>query len=71
MSRPSALSINKYQSKAYDRIILLIKKGDKNLIKAKADEQGISMNKLIFDAVDRCYPGMLSPLDDTSKKKKA
>ena len=42
---------NKYISKAYDRINLLVPKGDKDEIKAAADAAGQSVNAYILDAV--------------------
>ena len=42
---------NKYISKAYDRINLLVPKGDKDEIKAAADAAGQSINAYILDAV--------------------
>ena len=42
---------NKYISKAYDRINLLVPKGDKDEIKAAADAAGQSANAYILDAV--------------------
>ena len=38
---------NEYISKAYDRINLLVPKGDKERIKARAAEQGESLNGYI------------------------
>ena len=42
---------NDYISKAYDRINLLVPKGDKDEIKAAADAAGQSVNAYILDAV--------------------
>ena len=42
---------NKYISKAYDRINLLVPKGVKDEIKAAADAAGQSVNAYILDAV--------------------
>ena len=38
----------KYQKKTYDRIELKVKKGEKEKIKARATELGISVNKYMI-----------------------
>lgn len=49
-------SINKYKRKAYDRIALEVKKGQKEIIKARAESQGLSLqgyiNKLISEDME-------------------
>ena len=42
---------NKYISKAYDRINLLVPKGDKEQIRAAADAAGQSVNEYIRQAI--------------------
>ena len=42
--RTSAASHNKYNAKAYDRIGLMVPKGQKDTIKAHAESQGESVN---------------------------
>lgn len=48
---------NDYNARAYDRINLIVPKGDKETIKARADELGESINgyinKLIADDLER------------------
>ena len=44
---------NKYISKAYDRVNLLVGKGDKEQIRAAAAAQGESVNEYIREAVRR------------------
>ena len=48
---------NDYNARAYDRINLIVPKGDKETIKARADELGESVNgyinKLIADDLER------------------
>lgn len=48
---------NDYNARAYDRINLIVPKGDKETIKARADELGESIsgyiNKLIADDLTR------------------
>lgn len=41
----------KYNEKAYDRIALTVPKGDKEKIKAFAEEEGVSVNSLINAAI--------------------
>ena len=51
MAKAQTRASNKYQSKAYDRIALLVKKGDRELIKAYAESQGKSLNGYINDLI--------------------
>lgn len=44
--------VNKYISKAYDRINLTVPKGRKDVIKAHADDMGESVNGFIQRAID-------------------
>ena len=44
-------SIKKYQDKAYDRIGLLVPKGQKELIQAFAKAQNKSLNAFIVEAI--------------------
>lgn len=50
--KTSAKSINKYMGKAYDRINLTVRKGDKDKIKAHAESMGESVNGFINRAID-------------------
>lgn len=38
---------NKYQAKAYDRMNLLVKKGERERIKAYAEAKGMSLNAYV------------------------
>ena len=38
---------NKYNAKAYDRLAILVKKGERDIIKAHAEAQGLSLNGYI------------------------
>ena len=42
----------RYNKKAYDRIDLVVKKGQRQLLKAFAASQGKSLNRFILDAVE-------------------
>ena len=43
---------NKYNAKAYDRIALQVKKGNKDIIKRHAESKGMSLNGFINHAID-------------------
>lgn len=43
----------RYNKKAYDRIDVVVPKGKRAVIKAFAAAHGISVNKLINDAIDK------------------
>lgn len=51
MSKTSAATKNKWNAKTYDRISLFVPKGEKEKIKAAAEERGQSVNGLISEAV--------------------
>lgn len=51
MSKPTAEVKNRYNSKAYDRIAVVVKKGEREAIKAFAEEQGKSVNQFITDLI--------------------
>ena len=42
----------RYNKKAYDRIDLIVKKGQRQIIKDFAASQGKSLNRFILDAVE-------------------
>ena len=52
MGRTSSEVKNRWNAKAYDRIELRVKKGHKDIIKAAADEAGLSVNAYIQQAID-------------------
>jgi len=43
----------KYNAKAYDRIEVVVHKGEKAKIKAHADSKGMSLNAYINDLIER------------------
>lgn len=55
--KTSAESINKYMSKAYDRINLVVPKGRKAELQAAAQEQGESLNGFINKAIQHRIDG--------------
>lgn len=42
---------NKYISKAYDRIALVVRKGDKDVIQSHAEQRGESLNGFVNRAI--------------------
>jgi len=70
MARTQTERKNEYNSRKYERITLMVKAGERDRLKAAAAAAGISTNKLIIDSINAQHPGLLSPLDDESKKKK-
>ena len=43
----------RYNKKAYDRINIIVKKGQREIIKNFAASQGKSLNRFILDAVEK------------------
>lgn len=43
----------RYNKKAYDRIDVIVKKGQRQIIKDFAASQGKSLNRFICDAIDK------------------
>lgn len=43
----------RYNKKAYDRINIIVKKGQRQIIKDYAASQGKSLNRFILDAVEK------------------
>lgn len=50
---------NKWISQNYDRINLLIPKGQKEIIKAHAEKCGVSVNQLIWKLIEEKLNGAL------------
>lgn len=51
MTKPATIAKNKYNAKAYDRIALQVKKGEKDKIKDHAQSKGESLNGFINRAI--------------------
>ena len=60
---------NEWNSRNYERVTLMVKAGDRERLKAAAAAENTSVNRLVIDSVNAQHPGLLSPLDDTSKQK--
>ena len=53
MGKPSTESKNKYNAKAYDRIALQVKKGQREIIRKHAEAQGLSLNGYINKLIEQ------------------
>lgn len=51
MGKTSAAAVQRYEAKAYDKVLLRMKKGQRDQIKAAADAAGESVNAYIMAAV--------------------
>lgn len=51
--KTSAAVKNRYNSKTYDRIAVVVAKGRKAIIQAAAEKAGLSLNAYIAKAIDR------------------
>lgn len=51
VGKKSTASKNKYNAKAYDRINLIVKKGERDELKIHAENQGESLNGFINRAI--------------------
>lgn len=51
MTKPATIAKNKYNAKAYDRIALQVKNGEKDKIKDHAQSKGESLNGFINRAI--------------------
>jgi uncharacterized protein (DUF1778 family) len=47
MAKPATIAKNKYNAKAYDRIALQVKKGQRDIIRTYAESKGMSLNGYI------------------------
>lgn len=53
MGKTSSAVKNRYNSKAYDKLGIMIKKGSKDRYKAYAEQQGKSLTSLIVELLER------------------
>ena len=51
MGKTSSAVKNKWNAKNYDRIVLVVPKGEKEIIKSAAEQEGKSVNAYILEAV--------------------
>ena len=50
--KPQTRAKNKYNAKAYDSLRIVVKKGNKDIIKAHAEGKGESLNGFVNRAID-------------------
>ena len=72
MSKTSSAVKNAWMADNYDRVSIMIKKGERERLKSAAAAAGVSVSRYVIDAVN-AHAGepLLSVLDDESKKKKS
>lgn len=70
LAKTSEKSKNAWNARNYDQVLLSVRKGEKDRLKAIATENGVSVSRLVIDSVNMRFPGLLTVLDDESKKKK-
>ena len=51
--KTSYASIKKYEDKTYDKMLLRVKKGEREKIKAAAEAKGLSVNQFIVGAIEQ------------------
>lgn len=60
MGKASTRAKNKYNRKAYDRINIMVPRGDRDVIRSVAEMNGMSMNeyisRLVYRAISQKYP---------------
>ena len=59
MGKPATRAKNKYNAKVYERIVLQVKKGNKEIITKRANELGKSVNAYIKDLINADIDGKL------------
>lgn len=51
MAKAATIAKNKYNAKAYDRIAVQVKKGEREMLKEHAEKHGESLNSFIKRAI--------------------
>ena len=70
MARTQTERKNEWNAKVYDRITVMVKAGEREILKAAAEKEKKTVNRFILESINAVHPGLLSLLDDTSKQKK-
>lgn len=70
MARTQTERKNEWNAKNYDRVALVLKAGEREILKDAARAEGKKVNRFIIEAINTAHPGLLTLLDDTSKEKK-
>lgn len=68
MAKTSELSKNAWNARNYDQVLISVKKGEKIKLKEAAAAAGESVSRFIVESVNIRCPGLLTVLDDESKK---
>lgn len=66
-SKPQTRAKNKYNSKAYDSLRIVVKKGGKAIIKQYTDEQGKSINGLVNELLEGEIPELKALKDNKAE----
>ena len=66
MTKAQTRASNKYNSKAYDRIAIQVKKGERDRYKTLAARLGVSVNQLFVQAVEQYIADHIDELGDPS-----
>ena len=51
MSKTSTASKNKYNAKSYEKLYVFVKRGQKEIIKARAESVGLSVNGYVNELI--------------------
>lgn len=71
MSATSSAVKNAWMNENYDRVTIMIKKGEKEKLKEAAKNAGKSVSRYVVEAINtHAGEQLLTVLDDESKKKK-
>ena len=71
MAATSSAVKNAWMSENYDRVTVMLKKGEKEKLKEAAKQAGQSVSRYVIEAVNtHAGTDLLSVLDDESKKRK-
>lgn len=60
----------RWKKEHYARVLVLIKLEDRPALLEAAKEEGVTVSRFFVESVNAAHPGLLTPLDDQSKKKK-
>lgn len=67
MGKTSSVVKNRYNSKVYDAVRLMVRKGDKELLQSHAAERGESLNAWINRAIKKQLEDEGATLPETSR----
>ena len=70
MAKTSDKAKNAWNARNYDSVLFTVKKGEKDKLRAAASAAGVSVSRFIVESINAHSPGLLTVLDDNSKRKK-